>query len=141
VSWKANFYELEPGATREALARLRAASPAPLPLSFYDLLSFSNGGYWPAGNGQFSFRLSPAEQTAEIYEKDWRRDWRQPSVANEFLDGFVLIGTNGCGVCVGFDIRGVTPWPIVEVDTDADEDERVVAVARDFDAFLEILGV
>lgn len=129
MTWKSNFYELAPGATPEALARLRAASPAPLPLSFYDLLSFSNGGCWPAGNGQFSFRLSPAEQTAALYEKDWR------------LDGFVLIGTNGCGACVGFDIRDAEPWPIVEVDAHADEEERVVAVARDFDAFLEILGV
>lgn len=121
--------------------RWRGCAPAPLPQSFYDLLSFSNGGYWPAGNGQFSFLLSPAERTAEIYEKDWCRDWYKPRAVNEFLNGFVLIGTNGCGVCVGFDIRGGEPWPIVEVDTDADEDERVVAVARDFDAFLEILGV
>jgi len=137
VSWKTNFYELEPGAAPEALARLRAVVPAPLPQSFYDLLSFGNGGRWPAGNGQFSFLLSPAEWTAETCE------WvpRKPSPVNEFLRGFVLIGTNGRGVCIGFDIRGSEPWPIVEVDTDADEEaERVVVVAGDFDAFLDILG-
>lgn len=141
MNWKTNFHELAPGATPEALARLRVASPAPLPLSFYDLLSVSNGGDWPAGNGQFSFRLSPAEQTAELYEKDWGRDWRKPTAVKEFLDGFVLIGTNGCGACVGFDIRDAEPWPIVAIDTDADEEERVATVARDFDAFLAILGV
>ncbi len=137
MSWKTNFYELEPGAVPEALARLRAVVPAPLPRSFYDLLSFSNGGCWPAGSGQFSFRLSPAEWTAEIYE----REPRKPSPVNEFLKGFVLIGTNGCGVCIGFDIRGSEPWPIVEVDTGADEDERVAVVAKDFDAFLVVLGL
>ena len=136
MSWKTNFYELEPGATMEALVRLRAAVPVPLPQSFYDLLSFGNGGRWPAGKGQFSFLLSPAECTAETFE--WEP--REPNALNDFLRGFVLIGTNGAGVCIGFDIRGREPWPIVEVDKDADPDERVTFVATDFDAFLEILG-
>lgn len=136
MSWKTQFYELEPGATPEALARLRAAAPAPLPDSFYSLLSVANGGRWPAGEGQFSFHLSSADWTAEIYETETRK----PSDITEFLKGFILIGTNGSGVCIGFDIRGVEPWPIVEVDVGADPDERVVAVAKDFDAFLDILG-
>lgn len=136
MRWKTNFYERAPGASPDALARLREAAPARLPNSYYELLSFSNGGRWPVGNGQFSFDLSPAEWAAETWE--WKP--RRPSAATDFLSGFVLIGTNGCGVCIGFDIRGQEPWPVVEVDKDADLDERVVLVACDFDAFLEILG-
>jgi hypothetical protein len=137
VRWRTNFDELEPGATPEALARLSAAAPALLPNSFYVLLAFANGGSWPAGAGQFSFRLSSAECIAESCA--WEP--RKPNAAHEFLRGFILIGANGSGACVGFDIRGAPPWPIVEIDMAADPDERIVAVAKDFDAFLELLGI
>jgi len=137
VSWLTNYYERENGATPEALARLRSVAPSSLPQSFYDLLQFSNGGRWPAGGGQFSFQLSPAEWIAEGQEFEPRR----PGRFHEFLKGFVLIGINGSGVCIGFDVRDREPWPIVEIDTSADEAERVIVVAKDFDAFLDMLGV
>lgn len=136
VNWKTNWNETQAGATATALEAMRAALPASLPGSFYDLLAFSNGGEWPAGQCQFSFRLLSAEEIAENVR--WAPS--KPNEAHEFLRGFILIGSNGSGLCVGFDIRGEPPWPIVEVDAGADDDERVVAIARDFDAFLDILG-
>jgi hypothetical protein len=136
MNWRTDFYDLEPGASPEALARLRAAAPAALPDQYFELLAFANGGEWPARSAPFRFSLSPAEWITEIYEsKHWK-----PNTANEFLKGFVLIGTNGSGESVGFDIRGSDPWPIVLIDMDAEEEERVTLIAKDFGAFLQMLG-
>jgi hypothetical protein len=135
MNWRTDFYERETGATPEAIARLRAAVPAVLPEAYYELLAFANGGEWPAGPGQFRFSLSPAEWIAGIYESD---HWKLTE-GNEFLKGFVLIGTNGTGAIVGFDIRGAEPWPIVEIDMDDEPDERVTPIAADFVLFLETL--
>jgi hypothetical protein len=136
MSWRTQFYSLEPGASQEALARLRAAAPATLPDRYFELLAFANGGKWPVRSALLSFALSDAEWIAGIYEAT---HWK-PNAANEFLKGFVLIGTSGSGDCVGFDIRGSEPWPIVLIDMDAEEDERVTTIAEDFDAFLGLFG-
>lgn len=136
MNWRTDFYEVEPGASSEALERLRAAAPAPLPDRYFELLAFANGGEWHLRAGPFSFSLSPAEWIAGIYESD---HWK-PNAANEFLKGFVLIGTNGLGENVGFDIRGSEPWPVVLIDMGAEEDERVELIAKDFDAFLDLFG-
>jgi hypothetical protein len=137
MKWRTDFYTLQSGAAPEALARLRSAAPAPLPDSLYELLAFSNGGDWPAGGGQFSFHLLSAEEIAETCA--WAP--RRANAMHEFLKGFVLIGTNGGGLCIGLDVRGAPPWPIIEFDRDADAEDRVAPVAADFDAFLSLLGV
>ena len=113
-----------------------AALPAPAPERYFELLAFANGGEWPMLAAPFRFSLSPAEWIAAIYESD---DWK-PNANNEFLKGFVLIGANGLGETVGFDIRGSQPWPVVLIDLGAEEGERVRPIADDFDAFLELLG-
>jgi hypothetical protein len=136
MKWRTDFYEVESGASDEALARLRTALPAQLPERYFELLAFANGGEWPMLAPPFRFSLSPAEWIAGIYESD---HWK-PNANNEFLKGFVLIGTNGSGETVGFDIRGAEPWPVVLIDMGAEEDERIVKIARDFDAFVDLLG-
>jgi hypothetical protein len=136
MNWRTQFYELEPGASDEVLAQLREVAPAPLPESFYTLLAFANGGEWSAAKGQFRFRLSSAEDLVEACTWEPLR----PGPMHEFLKGFVLIGLNGGGLCVGFDIRGEPPWPLIEFDRDADPDERVTVIAADFDEFLGMLG-
>ena len=136
MNWRTQFYSLEPGASQEALARLRAAAPAALPQKYFDLLHFANGGEWRLSAAPFRFALSPAEWIAGIYEAD---HWK-PNANNAFLKGFVLIGTNGSGETVAFDIRGSEPWPVVLIDMDAEEDERVMPIAEDFDAFIDLFG-
>ena len=136
MNWRTDFYDLEPGASREAIARLRAAAPALLPELYFDLLSFANGGEWPVRSALLRFSLSPAEWIAEICESGRAK----PNAANEFLKGFVLFGTNGSGESVGFDIRDSQPWPIVLIDMGAEEEERITPIASDFEAFLELLG-
>jgi hypothetical protein len=107
-----------------------------LPERYFELLQFANGGEWHVRKAPFWFSLQPAEWIAEVYEAT---HWK-PNPANEFLKGFFLIGTNGSGECVGFDVRGSRPWPVVLIDMDAEDDERVTLIAEDFDAFLELLG-
>jgi len=137
MNWRTDFYELEPGASAETLARLRAALPAQLPERYFELLAFANGGEWPMRAPPFRFSLSPAEWIAGIYEAD---HWK-PNPNNEFLKGFVLIGSNGLGETVGFDIRGREPWPVVLIDMGAEEEaERVMLMAQSFDEFFEMLG-
>jgi hypothetical protein len=137
MNWRTDFYELEPGASADALARLRAAVPAALPDRYFELLAFANGGEWHLRAPPYRFSLSPAEWIAGIYESD---HWK-PTANTEFLKGFVLIGTNALGETVGFDIRGPEPWPVVLIDMNAEEeDERVVTIAADFDAFLDLFG-
>ena len=41
---------------------------------------------------------------------------------------------------MGVDIRGAKPWPVVLIDMEADEDERIMQIAGDFDAFADLLG-
>jgi hypothetical protein len=136
MNWRTDFYDVEPGASAEALARLRAALPAPAPERYFELLAFANGGEWPMLAPPFRFSLSPAEWIASIYESD---HWK-PNANNEYLKGFVLIGTNGSGETVGLEIRGSGPWPVVLIDMEADDDERLMQIASDFDAFVNLLG-
>jgi hypothetical protein len=136
MTWRTSFHRVDPGAPAEAIDRLRAAAPVALPVQYFELLEFANGGEWHVSQAPFWFSLQPAEWIAEVYEAT---HWKSNPI-NEFLKGFVLIGTNGAGECVGFDIRGPEPWPIVLIDVDAEEEERVTLIAEDFDAFLEMLG-
>lgn len=121
------------GATGEALNRLKTLAPGPLPESYLALLAYSNGGEGPLPLQPYNFVLDPADAVADALEA---------GSYEEFFPGFVMIGSNGGGDFVAFDIRTTAPWPVVSIDmTNIDLDESVMPIAADFDAFLALVGI
>jgi hypothetical protein len=55
---------------------------------------------------------------------------------------FFVIGSNGGGEAIAFDMRASKPWPFVSFDMmNIELAESVVTVASDFASFLELVGV
>lgn len=107
------------GASPAALAQLRAVAPVKLPESYFSLLSFSNGGEGPLAVQPFQLCLYPAEEVVQI---------EQDGDFKEFFDNFLVIGGNGGGEAVVFDLRKDEPYPLVAFDmTNIDLSESVPA--------------
>ena len=120
------------GASSDAIAALKSIAPADLPESYYALLSFSNGGEGPLAVQPLWFQLYPAEETARI-ERD--------GTFREFFEGLFVIGGNGGGEALAFDLRRGEPYPLVAFDmTNINLTESVQPVASSFDAALELIG-
>jgi hypothetical protein len=120
------------GASAEALVLLKSVAPADLPESYYSLLSFSNGGEGPLAVQPLWLCLYPAEEVAQI-ERD--------GTFKEFFENLFVIGGNGGGEAVAFDLRKEKPYPIVAFDmTNIDLPESVQPIAPSFDAALELIG-
>lgn len=122
-----------PGASAEALGRLIQVAPIPLPASYISLLRLSNGGEGPLRVQPLYFCLDEAEYVADtIINK----------THEEFFPGFLMIGSNGGGEFVAFDMRTPGRLPVVALDmTNCDLSETVLPVADSFDDFIEIVGV
>lgn len=119
-------------ASEVSLTRLRTACPVGLPDGYFSLLGFSNGGEGPLPVQPLYFQLDPAEYAAEAIER---------GAHNEFLHGFVVIGSNGGGEYIAFDVRGVSPWPVVAIDmTNIDLDESIRQISPSFEDFLDLIG-
>ena len=120
------------GASADAITALKSLAPVDLPESYYSLLSFSNGGEGPLAVQPLWFQLYPAEETAQIEREGTFR---------EFFKGLFVIGGNGGGEAVAFDLRENAPYPIVAFDmTNIDLQESVRPIAPSFDAALELIG-
>jgi hypothetical protein len=120
-----------PAAMGAAIVALQAASPAELPASYLKFLSGCDGGEGPLPVQPYWLCLDPAEVVAETYSKD---------AYGEFFTGFMMIGSNGGGEFVAFDMRGGSPWPVVAIDmTNSDLDQSVLRIADDFDSFLSLI--
>lgn len=120
-------------ATHDAIERLRAASPVELPDAYLKLLSFSNGGEGPLPVQPFFLCLDSAEVVAAEL---------RARTLEEFFPGFVIVGSNGGGEFVALDARGTAPWPVVALDmTNIDLEDSVLAIAPDFQAFIELIGL
>lgn len=120
------------GASSAALAQLRSVAPLELPESYFSLLAFSNGGEGPLAVQPFWLCLYPAEEVAQI-EQDG--DFR------EFFDKFFVIGGNGGGEAVAFDLRESAPYPLVAFDmTNIDLSQSVLQIAPSFDDALAFIG-
>lgn len=120
------------GASSAALAQLRAVAPAELPESYFSLLTFSNGGEGPLAVQPFWLCLYLAEEVVQI---------EQDGDFKEFFDSFFVIGGNGGGEAVAFDLRESTPYPLVAFDmTNIDLSESVWQIAPCFDDALELIG-
>jgi hypothetical protein len=120
------------GGSVDAIAALKSLVSVDLPESYYSLLAFSNGGEGPLAVQPLWFVLYPAEETAQI-ERD--------GTFREFFEGLFVIGGNGGGEAVAFDLRENAPYPIVAFDmTNIDLKESVRPVASSFDAALDLIG-
>jgi hypothetical protein len=120
------------GASAAAIAQLKAVAPVTLPESYFSLLSFSNGGEGPLSVPPLWFCLYPAEEVVEI---------EQAGTFREFFPNLFVIGGNGGGEAVAFDLRASEPYPLVAFDmTNIDLAESVQQIAASFDAALELIG-
>ena len=88
------------GASPEAIARLRATASAILPESYFALLTVTNGGEGPLARQPCYFQLDSAEVVADSIVTGQHE---------EFFRGFLVIGSNGGGEFVAFDIRTSEP--------------------------------
>lgn len=120
------------GASPEALRLLKSVAPADLPDAYYELLSFSDGGEGPLPFQPFWLCLYPVAEVIRIERDGTFRD--------DFENLFV-IGGNGGGDAVAFDLRESGPYPIVAFDmTNIVLSESVIRIAPSFDAMLDAVG-
>ena len=122
----------KPPASTEAIDALRNLESVDLPPRYLQLLAFSNGGEGPLSIQPWNFCLDSAEVAAKY--------WRERSFAG-FFPSFFVFGGSGGGELIAFDLHGEKPWPVVALDaTNCDLRDAVLLVAKDFDAFMDILG-
>ncbi|MGC5799367.1 SMI1/KNR4 family protein [Sphingomonas sp. NFX23] len=119
-------------ATLEVLSRLEGVAPNGLPKRYHDLLAFSDGGEGPLPIQPLYLCLDPATTVADAIESE--------NNGQADLQGFLIFGSNGGGEYIAFDTRDVSPWPVVTIDMVAGG-SSAKAIAPDFDAFLDQIGV
>lgn len=122
-------YRLNPPATAEAVARLRAEFPS-LPADYFSFLLRSDGGEGFVGISPGYFQLWSAHEISQVSAE------YQLQI---YLPGYVAIGSSGGGDLYVFPISG---WPpgIFVVPAIGMELTYVDLVARSFDAFVEQFG-
>jgi hypothetical protein len=73
-----------------------------------------------------------------------KQSWKQrlADVWKNFFPGFLIIGSNGGGEYIALDARAPDRLPVVALDmTNADLRDTVLPIAKDFDAFVELIGI
>jgi hypothetical protein len=121
------------GASAAAIARLRATAPASLPESYFALLTFSNGGEGPLPVQPLWLCLYSAEEVTEI---------EQTGTFRESFPKLFVIGGNGGGEAVAFDMRANEPYPIIAFDmTNSDPATSIQEITGSFDAALTLIGL
>ncbi len=120
------------GASANAIAALKSLVPVDLPESYYLLLAFSNGGEGPLAVQPLWLQLYPAEEAAQIQREGTFR---------EVFEGLFVIGGNGGGEAVAFDLRENAPYPVVAFDmTNIDLQQSIRPIAPSFDAAMDLIG-
>lgn len=117
-------FERNEPSSAEAIGRLVAMSPRPLPPAYLDFLSWSNGGEGSVGDYYVS--IWPAEEVLELNEGYEVR---------QYVPGLLAFGTDGGGEAFAFDYRREGS-PIVRVPLGDLAYESVLDVASDLVAFL-----
>ncbi len=121
------------GASLAEIEQFKAALPIALPESYFSLLSHTNGGEGPLLVQPFWFCLYPVEEVIDI---------QQAGTFQEFFPNFLVIGGNGSGEAIAFDLRRDAPYPLVAFDMiNTNLDGSVVQIAGSFDAALELIGI
>ncbi|MCW1246535.1 SMI1/KNR4 family protein [Pseudomonas sp. SAICEU22] len=118
------------GASTEALEALRVAAPRHLPIDYYQLLAFSDGGECSCSAHPFNFCLDSADTASDV---------EQIAIFHKIAPGLFVFGSDGGGQLFAFDLRGSEPWPIVTFDG-VDLDGSIATVASSFTEFLKLVG-
>ena len=120
-----------PGAEAASLAALAAAVGAPLPRAYVEFMARSDGG-------EAALQVLPFYVCLDAAETVLARV--QAEATGTGPVHFVVIGGNGGGKWLAFDLRE-SPWPLVLVDEVRPGPSAVGrVVARDFAAFAAALG-
>ena len=120
-----------PPAVPTDLADLVTTSPVQLPSSYLAFLRESNGGEGELGAQPGWFVLWPAGEVM--------RSNREYHV-QEYLPGFLGIGSSGGGQLLAFDTRQGQPYPVTAVPFVPMEMTDALLVAASFEEFLGLMG-
>ena len=112
----------------EALEVLKNAAPFELPESYLRFLAFSDGGEGPLPDMPLNICLYPSEETAQI---------AADRIFEEFFPHLFVIGGNGGGEAIAFDLRGTLPPGVVYFDMIGGSP---LPLAPSFDALIDIIG-
>lgn len=119
------------GASTEAIADLKSVAPAGLPESYFVFLAASNGGEGPLAVQPLWLQLLPAEEAAQV---------ERNGAFREDFAGLFVIGSNGAGEGIAFDLRQKAPFPVVAFDMSiSDMGSSVKPVAPTFDAAMDLI--
>ncbi len=124
-------WQAKAGATAVELADLIAASGNTLPDDYLSFLSFSNGGEGPLSVVPPWLVLDDAAFVAETM--------RNGTFA-EFFPGLIVVGSNGAGEAIAFDVRQGSRGGIVYFDmTNSDLAESVQPLAATFTELMSLV--
>ncbi|OQW61047.1 MAG: hypothetical protein A4S17_09815 [Proteobacteria bacterium HN_bin10] len=126
-------WHARPGASDDAVQHLVDAISIELPAAYLALLKLTNGGEGPLSRQPYHLQLDAAETVVETAIS---------GRLEEFFPGFLIIGSNGGGEYIALDARAPDGLPVVALDmTNADLRDTVLPIAKDFDAFVELIGI
>ncbi len=118
-------------ASLEAIEHLREQIPSQIPFGYLDLLAATEGGEAALPVAPYNCYLDVATTVLTGGAEAWRRRWLE--------EGFFIIGGNGGGELLAFDLRTQGEPPIVAIDMVAGS-ESAMMVAPSVEAFAAMLG-
>lgn len=119
------------GASVNALVALENIVDVELPKKYFELLAFTNGGEGPLPVSPFTLCLDSAESAASFNATS------SPSAISDFF----IIGGDGAGELIGFDLRGAAPFPVVAIPCIGDGLIDARHIADNFDMLVQIIGL
>lgn len=121
------------GAAHEELAKLATASGRTLPEDYLAFLRGSNGGQGPISVDPLWLILDSADSVADALND---------GTFTEYFPDLIVIGSNGAGEGIAFDLRSNRKAGVVHFDmTNADFRESVQPLAASFTELLALAGV
>ncbi|MFG6465515.1 SMI1/KNR4 family protein [Roseateles sp. BYS87W] len=119
------------GASLEAIEHLRKKIPSQIPCGYLNLLAATDGGEAALPVAPYNCCLDDATTVLTGGAKAWRQRWLE--------EGFFIIGGDGGGELLAFDLRTQGEPPIVAIDMVAGS-ESAMMVAPSVEAFVAMLG-
>jgi hypothetical protein len=118
-------------ASEAAILALSAACDFALPNEYLTFLRYSNGGEGALCIEPGYFQIRPAEEVA-AYNAGYK--------VEEFLPGYLAIGSNGAGEMLAIRKRDGSPCPVYMVPFCPMAESDVVEIAFDFEMFAMAIG-
>lgn len=118
-------------ASLEAIEHLREQIPSQIPCGYLDLRAATDGGETALPVAPYNCYLDNVATVLAGGTEAWRQHWLE--------EGFFIIGGDGGGELLAFDLRAPVKPPIVATDMVVGA-ESAMAVAQTLDAFVAMLG-